>query len=257
MTAPPRLSAFCRLQRFDAIDSTNEEGKRQARAGAPEGTLIWAGAQTAGRGRRGRAWISPAGNLYFSLVLRPGKSAGAAAQLGFAAALAVAEAVAPALPKGVRLGLKWPNDVLLDGRKLSGILLESQASDGHLDWLVVGIGVNLASFPEGVDYPTTSLAAAGAAVTVEALLEAVTGRFAAWYERWREGGFPPLREAWLARAEGLGAAIRVRLATGESEGRFAGLDEEGALLLDAADGRRRVAAGDVFPVLGQRGSLST
>lgn len=250
MTALPRLSPFYRVQRFDAIDSTNEEGKRQARAGAPEGTLIWSRLQTAGRGRRGRTWISPAGNLYLSIVLRPGNSAAAAAQLGFAAALAVADAVAPALSTGVRLGLKWPNDVLLDGRKLSGILLESQASDGHLDWLVVGIGVNLASFPEGVDYPTTSLAAIGAAITVEALLEAVANRFEAWYAQWREAGFPPLREAWLARAEGLGAAIRVRLATGESEGRFVGLDEEGALLLDDAKGRRRIAAGEVFPASG-------
>jgi BirA family biotin operon repressor/biotin-[acetyl-CoA-carboxylase] ligase len=251
MTALTRLSPFYRVQRFDAIDSTNEEAKRQARSGAAEGTLIWAGLQTAGRGRRGRAWISPAGNLYLSIVLRPGKSAAAGAQLGFAAALAVADAIAPLLPKGVRLGLKWPNDVLLDGRKVSGILLESQASDGHLDWLVVGIGGNLAKFPEGVDYPTTSLAAARVAVTLEALLEAVAARFEAWYEGWRQAGFAPLRAAWLARAEGLGAPIRVRLAAGESQGRFAGIDEEGALLLDDAGGRRRVAAGDVFPALGQ------
>src|ERR1700758_3362130 len=113
MTAQPRLSPFYRVESFDAIDSTNEEARRQAREGASEGTLIWARAQTAGRGRRGRSFVSPPGNLYISLLLRPEGAPAAAAQLGFAAALAIADAAAPLLPAGVRLGLKWPNDVLL------------------------------------------------------------------------------------------------------------------------------------------------
>ena len=146
---------------------------------------------------------------------------------------------------------KWPNDVLIDGRKVSGILLESQAAgEGRLDWLVVGIGVNVASFPEGVDYPAISLAAAGARVTVEALLAAVAGGFEGWYERWREEGFQPLRQAWLARARGLGESIRVRLQGEEASGRFAGLDEDGALLLDDGGMRRCIGAGDVFQALG-------
>jgi len=247
MTAGPRLSAFFRVASFGAIDSTNEEAKRQARRGAPEGTVIWAREQTAGRGRRGRGFFSPPGNLFVSVLLRPERSAAEAAQLGFAAALAVAETVAPLLPGTARLGLKWPNDVLLDGRKLCGILLESQASDGRLDWLVVGIGVNVARYPDSVDHPATALAAAGASTTVEALLEVLAERLKVWYERWLADGFAPLREAWLARAEGLGAAIRVRLPGGESEGRFAGLDDEGALLLEDAAGCRRIAAGEVFP----------
>ena len=250
MTAPPRLSPFYRVESFDAIDSTNEEARRQAQDGAGSGTLIWARAQTAGRGRRGRSFVSPPGNLYVSVLLHPEGTPAAAALLGFAAALAIADAVAPLLPAGVRLGLKWPNDVLLDGRKLSGILLESKASDGRLDWLIVGMGVNLASHPEGVDHPATSLAAVGAAVSVEALLETIADRFEAWYMRWCREGFQPLRQAWLQRAQGLGEAIRVRLATGDSHGLFAGLDEEGALLLDDATGRRRVAAGEVFPAGG-------
>jgi BirA family biotin operon repressor/biotin-[acetyl-CoA-carboxylase] ligase len=139
--------------------------------------------------------------------------------------------------------------VLIEGRKLSGVLLESQAAgEGRLDWLVVGMGVNLASHPEGLEFPAISLRAAGAAVTVEALLTAVAERFLFWYERWRAAGFTPIHEAWLARADGLGADIRVRLQTGELFGRFAGLDEEGALLLDDATGRRRIAAGEVFPL---------
>jgi BirA family biotin operon repressor/biotin-[acetyl-CoA-carboxylase] ligase len=140
---------------------------------------------------------------------------------------------------------------MIDGRKVSGILLESQAAgEGRLDWLVVGIGVNVASFPENVDYPATSLAAAGVPVSVEALLETVTGRFQIWYERWQEDGFPPLRAAWLDRVRGLGEGIRVRLQGEEAHGRFAGLDEDGALLLDDGATRRRIGAGDVFPAAG-------
>jgi BirA family biotin operon repressor/biotin-[acetyl-CoA-carboxylase] ligase len=251
MTVGPRLSPFYRLLSFAALDSTNEEARRQAQAGAAEGTLVWARTQSAGRGRRGRHWVSEPGNLYMSVLLRPDRPAAASAQLGFAAALAVGEAALPLLPAGVDLEYKWPNDVLINGRKTSGILLESQASGmGRLDWLVVGIGVNLTSSPDNPDYPVTSLAASGAAtVTVETMLEAVARRFHFWYERWREDGFAPLRAAWLARARGMGEPIRVRLAGGESHGRFAGLDEEGALLLDEGTTQRRIAAGEVFPAV--------
>ena len=249
MTAAPLSGPFYRMLSFAALDSTNEEAKRQACAGATEGTLVWARAQSAGRARRGRAWVSEPGNLYMSILLRPESSPGGAAQLGFAAALAVGEAVLPLLPRGDMLSYKWPNDVLIDGRKVSGILLESQAAgERRLDWLVVGIGVNLASFPENAEYPAISLAAAGAwVVTVEELLEAVAGRFHFWYERWRAEGFAPLRAAWLARVRGLGEGIRVRLPGGETSGRFAGLGEDGALLLEDGTAERRIAAGDVFP----------
>jgi BirA family biotin operon repressor/biotin-[acetyl-CoA-carboxylase] ligase len=249
MTAAPALPAFLRLQGFAELDSTNEEAKRQAAAGAPAGTLIWALKQQAGRGRRGRAWVSAPGNLYLSLLLRPDRPAAAAAQLGFAAALAVGEALAPLLPAVAELAYKWPNDVLVAGRKISGILLESQAAEaGRVDWLVIGIGVNIASFPEESEYPATSLAAAGAApVALEAVLEAVARGCHFWYERWLAEGFAPLRAAWLARARGLGEPIRVRLPQGESHGRFAGLDQEGALLLDTGTGFSRVTAGEVFP----------
>ena len=251
MTAP-RLSPFYRLASFAEIDSTNDEAKRRAGEGAPEGTLIWARAQSAGRGRRGRSFISPSGNLYMSILLRPDRPVASAAQLGFAAALALGDAMVPLLPRPEALRYKWPNDVLIDGRKVSGILLESQAAgEGRLDWLVVGIGVNVVSYPENVDYPAVSLAAAGArAVTVEALLEAVAGRFQHWYGRWREEGFPPLRAAWLERARGLGEDIRVRLQGEEASGRFAGLDEDGALLLEHGATQRRIGAGDVFPASG-------
>jgi BirA family transcriptional regulator, biotin operon repressor / biotin---[acetyl-CoA-carboxylase] ligase len=249
MTGTPALPGFYRLLSFATIDSTNEEAKRRAKDGAAEGTLIWALAQSAGRGRRGRPWVSEPGNLYMSVLLRPDRPAAAAAQLGFAAALAVGDAAALALPAGADLALKWPNDVLVGGRKISGILLESQAAgEGRVQWLVIGMGVNLATFPEGAEYPATCLVDAGAAdVTVEAMLAAIAMRLHYWYERWRVAGFAPLREAWLARVRGLGEPIRVRLPGGDTHGRFAGLDEDGALLLEDGPTRRRIAAGDVFP----------
>jgi BirA family transcriptional regulator, biotin operon repressor / biotin---[acetyl-CoA-carboxylase] ligase len=249
MTAPPRLPPFYRLVAFDVIDSTNDEARRRAREGAAEGLLVWAKEQSAGRGRRGRSFASPRGNLYMSVLLRPTRLAVEAAQLSFAGALAVGDAAAALLPDAARLCYKWPNDVLIDGRKLSGVLLESQAAgEGRLDWLVLGMGVNLASYPEGLEFPAISLKAAGADISVETLLTAVAERFLFWYERWQAAGFAPLRAAWLSRAQGLGGAIRVRLQAGELLGRFAGLDQEGALLLEDAGGRRRIAAGDIFPL---------
>ncbi|HLJ64877.1 MAG TPA: biotin--[acetyl-CoA-carboxylase] ligase, partial [Stellaceae bacterium] len=126
MSTPPTLPDFYRLLAYDEVGSTNEEARRFAAEGAPEGTLVWARSQSAGRARRGRQWVSDPGNLYFSLILRPNHPAAMAAQLGFAAALAIGEAAVEFLPDNVRVGYKWPNDVLVEGRKLSGILLESQ-----------------------------------------------------------------------------------------------------------------------------------
>jgi BirA family biotin operon repressor/biotin-[acetyl-CoA-carboxylase] ligase len=250
MNAAP-LPPFFRLRHFERIDSTNDEAMRLAEAGAAEGTLIVARAQSAGRGRRGRAWISPPGNLYGSLVLRPACAVSEAAQLGFAASLAVAESAAHVLPRAVSVTCKWPNDVLVGGEKLAGILLQSRAAAGGaaLDWLVLGIGVNLASHPAGTEFPATSLAAAGAAeVTPETFLPILAERLLAWYAAWRApAGFAALRDAWLARAYGLGGPIRVRLPSAEIGGRFAGLDEQGRLVLDGPAGRQHIAAAEIFP----------
>lgn len=249
MIATPELAPFFRLLAHDRIGSTSEEAKRLAASGAPEGTLVWAREQTAGHGRRGRAWVSPPGNLYMSLVLRPDCAAGVAAQLGFVAALAIDEAVRRWLAPEVAVTLKWPNDVLLDGAKVSGILLESEmTAAGSTAWVVLGIGINLASAPDGTDYPATSLAAKGQRhVGAEAMLETLAEAFLAWYEEWRSGaGFAALRRAWLARAHPAGTPLRVRLEREEMAGRFAGLEEDGALMLDTAVGRVRVGAGDVF-----------
>jgi BirA family biotin operon repressor/biotin-[acetyl-CoA-carboxylase] ligase len=241
-----------RLLSYETLGSTNDEAKRLARAGEPGGGIVYAMTQTAGRGRRGREWVSPAtGNLYSSLLWRPECSAASAAQLGFVAALAMGEAVDGFIPEGARLRLKWPNDLLLNGRKLSGILLESETSAAVVEFVVIGIGVNLATAPVGTETVATSLAAEGApGVTPEMLLPRFAEAFARWEAIWRQGGFAAIRPAWLARAGGLGEDIRVRLERETLYGRFLDLDEAGALLLGQDAGQRRIAAGDIFPAAG-------
>ena len=241
-------SPILRLLRHDTLGSTNDEAKRLAEAGAEDWTVVSAREQTAGRGRGASQFISPPGNLYFSSILRPECSAAAAAQLGFAAALAVGEVVADRLPPGRDLRYKWPNDVLADGDKLAGILLESSAAqDGSLAWLVVGIGVNVASHPGDTAWPATSLAALRAgAVGLETLLSDILSEFRRQVARWLSEGFAPIRAAWLARAFGLGKDVGVRLPRETFQGRFVDLDRDGVLLVETASGRRRVAAGEIF-----------
>ncbi len=250
--AAPTLPAGFRLHHFETLGSTNDEAKALARAGAPEGTLVWAGEQTAGRGRRGRTWLSPRGNLYLSLVLRPAGAPAGAAQLGFVAALGLGDALALLTGPAMELRYKWPNDLLVNGRKLAGILLESEnAASDRVDFVVAGIGVNIIAAPEDVEFPATSLAAEGViGITPAVLLGGFVRHFDIWARRWREAGFAPVRAAWLARASGLGERVRVRLERSTLFGRFLDLDADGALVLEGEEGRRRIAAGEVFPALG-------
>lgn len=240
------LPAGYRLVAHESVASTNDEARRLATDGAPDGTVVRALWQTAGRGRRGRAWDSQPGNLYCSLILRPERPVAEAAQFSFVAALALGEAVLPLLPDDVALCYKWPNDLLLDGAKVAGILLESGGTGSAApDWLVVGCGLNIAHFPAVTDgYPATSLTAAGCPpIAVDGML----ARFLEAFDRWRREGIAALRAAWIERAAGLGEQIAVRLPNDELRGRFAGLDDSGALLLDLPDGARRViSAGDVY-----------
>ena len=251
MTGPqPSLPPGYRLVAYDSIGSTNDEAKRLAREGAAEGTLLWALEQTAGRGRRGRVWVSPPGNLYASLILRPDCPASRAAQLGFVAALAIGGALGAICP-GPGISYKWPNDVLINGRKIAGILLESEMI-GHErpSFVVVGIGVNLTAAPQDTEFPATSILEEGCGtLSPEMMLEGYAEHFRSWRIRWQMEGFAPVRAAWLAAAAtSRGETIRVRLEAASLHGRFLDIDEEGALLLDAAGERRRVTAGEVFLV---------
>lgn len=237
---------------FVEIDSTNEEARRLGEAG--EGGPVWitAEVQTAGRGRRGREWVSPTGNFMGTLFLRPQCSPRKAAELSFVAAVAVHDAVASLLPPDLRpdLKLKWPNDLLHKGRKCAGILLESSGIAGaELAWLAIGMGVNLAQHPDNVEFPATSLAALGVnGVTPSDALTALATAFDARLALWRDvQGFAAIREAWLARAAGLGGPITVRLSDETFTGTFEGLAADGALEVRLNDGMLRlVSAGDVF-----------
>jgi BirA family biotin operon repressor/biotin-[acetyl-CoA-carboxylase] ligase len=237
--------------------STNDDARDLAARGAPHLTLVWAEQQEAGRGRHRRPWRSPAGNLYWSLLLRPGRDWPDIGQLAIVTALAVHAAVRPHVAARLPVTLKWPNDTLIDGRKVSGVLIEAggvrtgEAGRPTADWIVVGVGVNVAHHPtEGVRYPTTSLAAEGSAVDRDRLLGDLTRAFLAQLDRWLGGGFEPLRQAYLERIHGIGERIAVRLSgagDGAISGVHDGVDEQGRLRLRLDDGTiRTISAGDVF-----------
>lgn len=231
---------------FDSLGSTNAEALARARAGERGPLWITAAVQETGRGRRGREWASPAGNLYASLLLTDPAPQAVASQLSFVAALALHDAVAEGAPQlGPLLKVKWPNDLLLGGAKIAGILIEAES--GLPFAAVIGMGVNCASHPADTVYPATDLATAGANVTSEALLRALAGAMQTRLAQWDRGqGFAAIRSAWLRRAAGLGQDIRVRLPEREFSGIFDGLDETGRLLVRGEDGITAVTAGEVF-----------
>ena len=226
-----------RLVALGSVGSTNAEALRLAADGAPSGTVVWAREQREGRGRRGRRWDSLPGNLYCTVLLRPGVGPAVAAQLSFVAAVALAEALS-ALAPGAIVALKWPNDILLGSRKMAGILIEA----GKGGPVVIGSGVNISSGPPGA----TFLHEAASRATVESVFSGYAAALEGWLARWRADGFAPVRAAWLERASGLGRPIEVRLAAETLRGTFAELDETGALVLAGAAGTRHIAAGDVF-----------
>jgi BirA family biotin operon repressor/biotin-[acetyl-CoA-carboxylase] ligase len=235
------------ILKYETLDSTNEEARRLAEAGEAGPLWIAAREQTTGRGRRGREWVSQRGNLFATLLLRPQRPPDQCAQLSFVVALAVGDVVAGFAPSAW-VALKWPNDVLLDNKKVAGMLLESSGAKARVDWLAVGIGINLANFPDGVEIPATSLAAVtGRAPDAEDALSRLAARWDAWYEAWMNSGFAPIRDAWLARASGLGERVNARLAGREVQGVFEGLAEDGALIVREGNGKQtRIAAGEVF-----------
>ncbi len=234
---------------FDSIGSTNDEALQRAESGAPEGTVISARRQEGGRGRRGRTWSSPPGNAYSSTIVRPRCPPERAAQLGFVTALAVCDAVLGGLPATCEVRLKWPNDVLVDGAKIAGILLESSVGAGGLvEHVVIGTGINVMVAPAAgaTSYAAASLRDRGDARDAPAVLQAYLTALAARLAQWRQG-FAGTRADWLARAAWLGETVAVSQGDERIEGRFAGLDADGALLLEPPGGPpRRIVSGEVF-----------
>jgi BirA family biotin operon repressor/biotin-[acetyl-CoA-carboxylase] ligase len=245
----PRLPQGYVLHAFDRVESTNDEARRLAEQGAAAGAVVVAAEQVKGRGRHGRAWASPPGNLYASLLLRPDGTIAESAQLSLVASLALAEALVTLAPPDADVRVKWPNDVLVRGAKVAGLLLES-ASGAHerVAWVVVGSGVNIASAPADTPYPATALRYEGfPPVTPDQVLERYLGALDAWLDRWWIGRFAAVRAAWLALGSGIGDQVRLRLGREEVAGRFLDVTEQGALLV-AQDGdrRRQIAAGELL-----------
>lgn len=243
MAAAPAYPDHYREIVLDEVDSTNEEAWRRIEDGAGHGTVIRAGLQNRGRGRVGRTWDSPPGNLHMSIVAAAPRGR-RAAQLSFVAALAAGDAIASDLPDDGRLAYKWPNDILIGVAKAGGILIEGRGGSDY----VVGIGINVVSAPQDLGRPATCLADEGAdGVTAAALAASVASAFEAWYGTWRDDGFASLRTAWLARAAGLGGTVEVRLPDRTLSGIFEGLNDGGALMLRLPGGRvEPIDAGEVF-----------
>lgn len=236
----PRMNDHFTVWHHDRIGSTNDEARRLAREGAPHGTVIHADEQTAGRGRLAHTWFSPPGNLYVSILLRTGQPAARTAELSFLAALVVADTVEAMLPRQTRAMLKWPNDVLINGAKIAGILLE-QADDAT----IIGIGLNVLQAPSNTAYKTTTMVANGGIASVDGARDILLDGLGRHLKVWQVDGFVPIRQQWLDRSYPIGAAIRVNAGGQPIAGHFAGLDVDGALLLDTPDGHRRIVAGEV------------
>ena len=235
------------------LDSTNSEARRRAESGQFGPVWIRAERQTAGRGRRGRTWVSPTGNLAATLLMSADKPAAEAAQISFVAALAAVDLADKVI--GVpRAQVKWPNDLLIDGRKAAGILVESGSKpDGGL-WLAIGLGINLASAPTSVERPATAFAdhKPQNPLLPDEALSVLSSAFEHWRSIWMASGFAAIATAWTGRAYGLGQVCEVRLPDQTLTGIAEGLDGDGALRLRLSDGQeRRITAGDVFFRKGQ------
>lgn len=233
------------LRLFDTIDSTNDEARRVSDFEEASGLWIMARTQTVGRGRRGREWVSQPGNLFCSLLLRIEEELDIIPQLSFVTALAVRDVVADFLQLDEAVKVKWPNDVLVGGEKISGILLESSATGTQKpDRLIIGIGINIMSHPENMLFPAAHMG--GGDITADRVMERLAASMANWVSLWRDKGFGPVRRAWLACAKGQGEEITVHLDDEKICGRFIDLDDTGALKLDAGGEIRHIMAGDVF-----------
>ncbi|CAN5157662.1 biotin--[acetyl-CoA-carboxylase] ligase [soil metagenome] len=236
---------------LDDTDSTNAEARRQAEGGEAGPLWIVARRQSAGRGRRGRDWVSETGNLAATLLMTTAKAPVEAAQITFVAALAAADLLCEFVPAPL-ITIKWPNDVMIEADKAVGILIESGAGPAGGLWLAIGIGVNLSHAPSGTERPATAIAdhlkgEARGAPRIEEAADLLAHHFAIWLERWMALGFDPIRDAWIARSRGLDGPCTARLGHETVSGTADGLAPDGALRLKLADGSLRlISAGDVF-----------
>jgi BirA family biotin operon repressor/biotin-[acetyl-CoA-carboxylase] ligase len=262
LLGPKARMAGYRLRSYESIGSTNAEALAAAQAGDPGGIWFAARQQTAGRGRRGRAWVNPQGNLAATLLIVPGAEPGVAATLGFVAGVSLSAALSSIVPAGLvkigidgadvmnglgRIALKWPNDVLADGAKLAGILLEAAKLPDGRHAIAVGIGVNVVDAPSGLPYPATSLSTLGVTHTAEAVFEALSDAWVESFGLWNDGqGIEPILQRWRLSAAGIGAPVAISQDGDVVRGIFETIDSAGRLIVRANDDRRiAITAGDV------------
>ncbi len=246
---------------LDICDSTNDEAAKLARAGAVHGAIVTARAQRAGRGRRGRAWFSPEDdNLYLSCILKPTCEPAYTPPLTLAAGLGVVDAIDACFPlenggsavhSQPRVTLKWPNDVLIDGRKVCGVLTEMSTRGAQLEHVIVGIGVNLytRAFPPELCEIATSLDIAGASVERRSFIQDLCGHLEVWFDRFFERGARALVPAWMARTDTAGKRARARASRGLIEGVISGLSDDGRLQITDANGHTHIVTAGVIEYL--------
>jgi BirA family transcriptional regulator, biotin operon repressor / biotin---[acetyl-CoA-carboxylase] ligase len=236
------------LTRLDAVGSTNDVAKSAAMAQAVDGTVFWTPHQTAGRGTHGREWSTPPGNLAVSIVKRPRMPMRFASQAALVTAVSLAEALTDLGLRPGRVRLKWPNDVMVDGSKISGILLEGFADGPSVSWLVVGVGVNVLHHPAETRHPATNLALAGLDTDAETVLRHFLHAFDRWWNRWRHYDFQVVATAWAARTlHKPGDMLQITQADHTLTGRYKGLAHDGALVVEGPDGlERQIASGEIF-----------
>jgi len=248
----PHLPPGWRVMGFDSLDSTNAALKRivEQEGDVHEGLMVWAATQTAGRGRAGRVWQSPRGNVYVSILIAAPEHTARAPEIGFVAAVAVQETILE-LPRhnagAPKVSCKWPNDVLIEGEKVCGILPELTEDDAKRSWVALGIGINLNAVElDPAAYPPTALSIHQIDTTPAHVLTVLTRSLYKWLHHWRTEGFAVIREQWMKCGPDVGANVAVGLPEGAVSGDFLGLDADGALLLETRKGPRRIVAGDVL-----------
>jgi len=239
------MSIAWAIEVFDTLKSTQTLAVERAAAGAPEGTVIQSLEQTQGRGRHGNEWVSPIGNLYLSLVLRPMCKPDLAGQLSFVMGLALSAAIDPYLEEGHKKTLKWPNDLLIDGRKCAGILLESCLNvEGLVDSLVIGMGINIFAPPQ--ERIGLQQVAGEKRIAIHRFRDELLVQVANFYQGWKSAGFEPVRRDWLKQAHGLNHKISARLPDRTQKGIFRDIDADGALLLESDGKQVAIRAGEVY-----------
>jgi BirA family biotin operon repressor/biotin-[acetyl-CoA-carboxylase] ligase len=235
-----------RLEQFEELPSTSDFCAERAKSGETEGLAVFAAQQSAGRGSRGRTWLSPPGNVALSVLLRPQIAPSQSSMFPLLAGIATADAIKAALPAGPPPMLKWPNDVLLDGQKCAGLLIDATQSNNRIDWLIIGIGINLAYAPEVPGRATTCLTAHGAETTAIALAQAVLDNLSSWLDTLANDGPEAIVAAWLSRAHPIGTHLEIKTAEKKTAGAFAGLSPTGELLLQVENRIETFRTGEIL-----------